>query len=74
MRLNNALAPIGLYSTPRKANGLSIGMIIALKITADKIALQNLKKEKYSFENIQIKNPNNPAQLVDCKLITFKVD
>lgn len=39
----------------------------------DKKALQNLKKENYSFEDVQIKNPNNPAQLLDCKLITFKV-
>lgn len=39
----------------------------------DKTALQNLKKENYSFEDAQIKNPNNPAQLLDCKLITFKV-
>ena len=41
--------------------------------TADKIALQNLKKDNYSFEDVQIKNLNNPAQLLDCKLITFKV-
>jgi hypothetical protein len=41
---------------------------------ADKTALQNLTKENYSFEDIQIKNPNNPAQLLDCKLITFKVN
>lgn len=42
--------------------------------TADKIALQNLTKANYSFEDTQIKNPNNPAQLLDCKLITFKVN
>jgi hypothetical protein len=39
----------------------------------DKIAIQNLTKENYNFEDIDIKNPNNPAQLLDCKLITFKV-
>lgn len=39
----------------------------------DKTALQNLKKENYSFEETKIKNPNNPAQLLDCTLITFKV-
>lgn len=39
----------------------------------DKTALQNLEKEHYSFETAQIKNPNNPAQLLDCTLITFKV-
>lgn len=42
--------------------------------TADKTALQNLSKANYSFEDTQIKNPNNPAQLLDCKLITFKVN
>lgn len=41
---------------------------------ADKIALQNLTKADYAFEDTQIKNPNNPAQLLDCKLITFKVN
>jgi NgoPII restriction endonuclease len=40
----------------------------------DKVALQNLKRDNYSFEDTQIKNPNNPAQLLDCKLITFKVN
>ncbi|HAH54696.1 MAG TPA: restriction endonuclease [Flavobacterium sp.] len=41
---------------------------------ADKTALQNLTKDNYFFEDTQIKNPNNPAQLLDCKLITFKVN
>ena len=41
--------------------------------TTDKSALQNIKKENYSFDDIQVKNPNNPAQLLNCKLITFKV-
>lgn len=41
--------------------------------TADKIILENLTNENYSFEDTKIKNPNNPAQLLDCKLITFKV-
>lgn len=40
---------------------------------ADKATLENLKKPNYSFDNVQIKNPNNPAQLMDCKLITFKI-
>ena len=39
----------------------------------DKNALINLKKDNYSFENTKIKNPNNPAQLLDCTIITFKV-
>jgi hypothetical protein len=42
--------------------------------TSDKTVLQNLNKANYSFEDAQIKNPNNPAQLLDCKLITFKVN
>jgi hypothetical protein len=40
----------------------------------DKTALKNLAKDHYSFEEIKIKNPNNPAQLLDCILITFKVN
>jgi hypothetical protein len=39
----------------------------------DKLALQNFKKANYCFEEIKIKNPDNPAQLLDCVLITFKV-
>jgi hypothetical protein len=42
--------------------------------TADKMALQYLTKANYSFEDTKIKNPNNPVQLLDCKLITFKVN
>lgn len=41
---------------------------------ADKTALQNLTKANYSFEDTKIKNPNNPAQFLDCKLITFKIN
>jgi NgoPII restriction endonuclease len=40
----------------------------------DKVALQNLQKANYAFDDAKIKNPNNPAQLLDCKLITFKVN
>lgn len=41
---------------------------------ADKTALQNLTTNNYSFKEVKIKNPNNPAQLLDCTLITFKVN
>lgn len=40
----------------------------------DQEALLNLEKENYSIEQTKIKNPNNPANLLDCTLITFKVD
>lgn len=40
----------------------------------DRLELQNLERENYTFEDTKIKNPNNPAQLMDCKLITFKVN
>lgn len=40
----------------------------------DKAALKNLKKDNYSFEETKIKNPDNPAQLLDCTLITFKIN
>lgn len=39
---SSALAPIGLYATPFSANGISNGIIIALNIIADKIALSGL--------------------------------
>jgi NgoPII restriction endonuclease len=39
----------------------------------DKKEILNLKKENYSIEDVEIKNPNNPAQLLNAKLITFKV-
>ncbi|MEY3996843.1 MAG: hypothetical protein RL344_1186 [Pseudomonadota bacterium] len=37
----------------------------------DKQALKNHKQVGYSFNDVKIKNPNNPAQLIDCKLITY---
>jgi hypothetical protein len=40
----------------------------------DRDNLINLKKENYFLKDVKIKNPNNPAQLLDCKLITFKVN
>lgn len=42
--------------------------------TEDISALQNITKENYAIEDTKILNPNNPAQLLDCKLITFKVN
>lgn len=35
-------------------------------------ALQNIKNKNYTLENVQIQNPNNPAELLDSTLITFK--
>jgi hypothetical protein len=39
----------------------------------DKNSLLNLKKENYDISDVKIKNPNNPAQLINAKLITFKI-
>lgn len=39
----------------------------------DRDNLIDMKKENYLLKDIKIKNPNNPVQLLDCKLITFKV-
>ena len=36
---SKALAPIGLYFTPRNAKGMSSGMIMALKMTAVRVEL-----------------------------------
>ena len=38
-----------------------------------RIKLENLKKEGFSIATKQIKDPNNPAKLIDCKLIKFLV-
>lgn len=35
--------------------------------------LESLAVENYDLKDIKIKNPNNPVELLDCKLITFKV-
>ena len=39
LRRSNALAPIGLYSTPLRAKGIRIGIMIALNMIAERIAL-----------------------------------
>jgi TRAP-type C4-dicarboxylate transport system substrate-binding protein len=41
----------------------------------DKKAIEKLQKEKTDLQmkDIKIKSPNNPAQLLDAKLITFLV-
>lgn len=73
--------PHKIFSYLNKADANAKFQVVCLMKTekfnsfpnTDKIALLNLKKENYSIEDAQIKNPNNPAQLLDCKLITFKV-
>jgi len=40
----------------------------------DREALENIKDEEISLEDVKIKNPNNPVQFIDAKLILFKVD
>lgn len=42
--------------------------------TEDKNALINFSTQNYAIENVKIKSPNNPAQLMDCKIITYKVN
>lgn len=39
----------------------------------DKEAIENIADENVEVQNIRIKNPNNPAQLIDAKLLIFKV-
>lgn len=34
--------------------------------------LEKLTKSGFQISNVKIKNPNNPAMLLDCKLITYK--
>lgn len=73
--------PHKIFSYLNKVDAQATFQIVCLMKTekfnsfsaSDKAALETLKKENYFFEDTQIKNPNNPAQLMDCKLITFKV-
>lgn len=39
----------------------------------DRNALQNLVKDNYNITNVDFKNPNNPAQSLRGKLITYRV-
>jgi hypothetical protein len=38
----------------------------------DRNNLENLNIENFSISGKKIKNPNNPAQLIDCKVISFR--
>lgn len=38
---------------------------------ADKQAIENITSENFRIEDIEIKSPNNPAQLLNAKLIKF---
>lgn len=39
----------------------------------DKNTLLNLTKENYNIEDVKIKDPNNPANLIDATLITYRI-
>jgi len=39
----------------------------------DKEAIENIENDNVEVQNIRIKNPNNPVQLIDAKLLVFKV-
>lgn len=38
-----------------------------------KTKIENLKNTNFSIKNTQVKDPNNPANLIDAKLIVFKL-
>ncbi|SFV90063.1 Type II site-specific deoxyribonuclease [hydrothermal vent metagenome] len=40
---------------------------------ADKEAIATLTNDKLTIKDVKIKNPNNPVQLMDAKLLVFKV-
>lgn len=73
--------PQKIFSYLNKVDSNSTFQLICLMKTekynsfpiADKETIQNISRDNFSFEDIQIKNPNNPVQLMDCKLITFKI-
>ena len=39
----------------------------------DKEAIENIENSNVVSQNVRIKNPNNPANLIDAKLLVFKV-
>ncbi len=39
--------------------------------SADRQAIENISSENFSIQDIEIKSPNNPAQLLNAKLIKF---
>lgn len=39
----------------------------------DKEAIENINNDSVKIQNIRIKNPNNPIQLIDAKLLVFEV-
>ena len=41
--------------------------------TEDKEAIENIENNNVDVQDIRIKNPNNPVQLIDAKLLIFKV-
>jgi len=40
---------------------------------SDKVAIENIDNDNIIVKDVKIKNPNNPAQLIDAKLLVFKV-
>lgn len=36
-----------------------------------KLKIEQIQNDNFSVRNIQVKNPNNPAKLIDCRLIKF---
>jgi len=39
----------------------------------DRVAIENIENDDVEIQDIKIKNPNNPVQLIDAKLLVFKV-
>ncbi len=39
-----------------------------------RLKLENIQEKGFSIQDSKVKNPNNPAQLIDCKLIKFIID
>ena len=42
-------------------------------VKQDKEAIENIDNENIEVKDVKIKNPNNPVQLIDAKLLVFKV-
>jgi hypothetical protein len=66
-----------LYEFDDEANFQVICLMKADKYNSmpqqDRTKVENLNNDSINIQNVQIKNPNNPIQLIDAKLLTFKM-
>lgn len=66
------------YLSESSSNNFTINSLMTIEKydsfpETDKFFLENLNNPSLSIKNVKIKSPNNPAKLVDAKLIQFNL-